>query len=708
MFKAPFSLQGRIRRSEYCISYIIYFILYFIIFGCIGLSVREQEHDIGDTGARILESSMLMLIFSLVMCFFMVPQGVKRCHDLGKSGWYLFVPIFNPFWLLFAEGDINENSYGLSPKEIRNESKNEDYLKREGNAQSKTFSRNVSISRPEIIIEAGQEDDVLYLNAIELINKSEYDKASNLIKTAIVSFPENPQYKRLKIILDQRIGDISVFAEKYAEAEKYFEENKFEQALSIIEKLIENDPHPNNLAFREAILNALNHQNNQDGKFKYVKELVAVNKFDEAKKEILGLLKTESENKSYLDLLRVIEKELFNSNSHEIREYLNAKQYSRAINAAQNALESEAGNAYSFTIYEKEYEKLLYEVEKEISVSAYEEAQAKYSNELYIDAITLIEVSLKYDPNNKSYIEFKNNIDKVVTDDKNRKRRKAIIIACVTIPVLLISAWFLVNYIHDKNAWDKICNADTKEIYSNYIAQNPSGKYVKDAQKALQKINKKDEDDWTLTKVQNTLAAYKKYNSQHKDGNFIADDKEMLDSLYWAVCIRENNKESFNQYLQNVKDGKHIEAAQRSYSALSITDSQVSQSEINEIRSNINSFYSDLYSRNYENLLMHFTPILSSYFGRKNMPKGDVVQSVRKYTESNRIGSERSNIDWATLDVKYLSADMFIVKFNMDYFTKIDYPPAENYYNVNVVIKINRDYKITSYNQSVVSKNTKK
>ena len=100
MFKAPFSLQGRIRRSEYCISYIIYFILYFIIFGCIGLSVREQEHDIGDTGARILESSMLMLIFSLVMCFFMVPQGVKRCHDLGKSGWYLFVPIFNPFWIL--------------------------------------------------------------------------------------------------------------------------------------------------------------------------------------------------------------------------------------------------------------------------------------------------------------------------------------------------------------------------------------------------------------------------------------------------------------------------------------------------------------------------------------------------------------------------------------------------------------------------------
>ena len=49
------------------------------------------------------------------------PLDIRRCHDLGKSGWWvllLFVPLVNIIWalvLLFKKGTEGENDYGPDP-----------------------------------------------------------------------------------------------------------------------------------------------------------------------------------------------------------------------------------------------------------------------------------------------------------------------------------------------------------------------------------------------------------------------------------------------------------------------------------------------------------------------------------------------------------------------------------------------------------------
>ena len=99
MFQKPFSFNGRIRRTEYGISYLAYMAL------GIGFSF-------------IVESSPALGILGLLyipMIWFLFAQGAKRCHDRGNSGWYQIIP-FYVFWMIFADSDYGENQYGPNPK----------------------------------------------------------------------------------------------------------------------------------------------------------------------------------------------------------------------------------------------------------------------------------------------------------------------------------------------------------------------------------------------------------------------------------------------------------------------------------------------------------------------------------------------------------------------------------------------------------------
>lgn len=105
MFKNPFSFDGRIRRTEYGLSFIIYVIAYAIIAG-IGAAAGR------DGGGVVILLGMIPLLW------FLWAQGAKRCHDVGNSGWWQLIP-FYVFWLLFQDGQPGPNQYGENPKGIQ-------------------------------------------------------------------------------------------------------------------------------------------------------------------------------------------------------------------------------------------------------------------------------------------------------------------------------------------------------------------------------------------------------------------------------------------------------------------------------------------------------------------------------------------------------------------------------------------------------------
>lgn len=102
------NFEGRARRSEYW-----YFTLVSVL---ISIVLRIIDSVVGS------EIGIVGLIYSLAVLVPSIAVGVRRLHDIGKSGWYLLValiPIAGAIWLLVllcTEGDHGPNIYGADPK----------------------------------------------------------------------------------------------------------------------------------------------------------------------------------------------------------------------------------------------------------------------------------------------------------------------------------------------------------------------------------------------------------------------------------------------------------------------------------------------------------------------------------------------------------------------------------------------------------------
>jgi len=117
--------SGRARRSEYW-----YFVLFNFIFSIVAAII---DHLIGTdftlntvNGPFVLPYGYIYLLYALFIIIPSLAVGVRRLHDVGKSGWFMFIsliPIVGAIWLLvlfFTDSVPGANEYGLNPKGIGN------------------------------------------------------------------------------------------------------------------------------------------------------------------------------------------------------------------------------------------------------------------------------------------------------------------------------------------------------------------------------------------------------------------------------------------------------------------------------------------------------------------------------------------------------------------------------------------------------------
>ncbi|KUK79417.1 MAG: Uncharacterized protein XD95_0401 [Microgenomates bacterium 39_7] len=70
---------------------------------------------------NIIKMPTLTSLYSLAVLLPSLAVGVRRLHDIGKSGWMMLIsliPLIGIFWLIIlmaTSGDEGENEYGMPP-----------------------------------------------------------------------------------------------------------------------------------------------------------------------------------------------------------------------------------------------------------------------------------------------------------------------------------------------------------------------------------------------------------------------------------------------------------------------------------------------------------------------------------------------------------------------------------------------------------------
>ena len=94
------TFKGRASRSEYW-----YFVLFNVIFSIVLGFV-----------SGIVDLPILYTIYSLALLIPSIAVAVRRMHDVGKSGWFILIPIYDLI-LACTHGVKGENEYGTEPND---------------------------------------------------------------------------------------------------------------------------------------------------------------------------------------------------------------------------------------------------------------------------------------------------------------------------------------------------------------------------------------------------------------------------------------------------------------------------------------------------------------------------------------------------------------------------------------------------------------
>ena len=104
-FRRYAQFHGRARRKAFWLFRLVDLI--------IGLALATAETQLGlVTVDQLLTPSNVYAAVSFVP---VIAVGVRRMHDVGKSGWYIIIPIYNII-LWATPGVEGPNAYGEDPK----------------------------------------------------------------------------------------------------------------------------------------------------------------------------------------------------------------------------------------------------------------------------------------------------------------------------------------------------------------------------------------------------------------------------------------------------------------------------------------------------------------------------------------------------------------------------------------------------------------
>ncbi len=134
--------SGRSGRREYW-SFFLFNMIIMSGFGLVSFSLSRDIESVIDNAETLSKLYLFSRIFQLAILIPSIAVGVRRMHDIGKSGWFSIIPIYGLI-LACTKGNQEDNKYGVAPKEITIQSKEKSKGKTKENAEREHTKKTVN------------------------------------------------------------------------------------------------------------------------------------------------------------------------------------------------------------------------------------------------------------------------------------------------------------------------------------------------------------------------------------------------------------------------------------------------------------------------------------------------------------------------------------------------------------------------------------
>ena len=106
VFENYANFNGRARRKEFW---------YYLLANYILLIIAAVIDNVAGLKLGALPYGITYMIVVLATLLPSLAVQVRRMHDVGKSGWFILIPLYNLI-MFCTDGDQGENEYGADPK----------------------------------------------------------------------------------------------------------------------------------------------------------------------------------------------------------------------------------------------------------------------------------------------------------------------------------------------------------------------------------------------------------------------------------------------------------------------------------------------------------------------------------------------------------------------------------------------------------------
>lgn len=215
-------------------------------------------------------------------------------------------------------------------------------------------------------------------------------------------------------------------------------------------------------------------------------------------------------------------------------------------------------------------------------------------------------------------------------EKKPRKRTYTILLFSFLLIAAGITFFIYNKHIKESNLerslWEVVQRDNSVDAYLSYVDKYPRGKYVAEALDHISFIKGNEAEAWEILKSSENSIEFTGFLKLYPNSPYEKMVKNRLDSILWNSTLKENNLQSYSDYINMVQEesvsGFYIGDAEKRHEMLTPTGS-LNDQELDSIKEVADNFFSALSNINYYELSQL------------------LAENIRRYNSITNVSNER-------------------------------------------------------------------